>query len=156
MSGRLVDAFWGRGWSVCGSRSSGRHCRFAAKYLEHDHAARRTFPFDRFSSVLHHFFNALGDFFLRFALNTISFSHKIGLDDTASGNVGRSPYTLRAVCCQRQLVKVCFFHKWLAGSDIWFDSPDKLQTCFRSSVLRTFPVTLRGKAGKKTILRGTL
>src|SRR5438067_746730 len=49
---------------------------FIAQNLEHDSAAGRALAFDRFTAVLHRFFDAVGDLFLGLALDAISFSHK--------------------------------------------------------------------------------
>ena len=54
----------------------GRGGRLTAKNLEHHHATGRTLAFDGFAPVLHQFFDGVSNFFLRFALNTISFWHK--------------------------------------------------------------------------------
>jgi hypothetical protein len=75
---------WGR---PGGGRRGGRggNGRFATKNFKHDDATSGTFPLDRFPSVLHYFLDGLDYFFLCFALNTISFSHKLDWEKTASG-----------------------------------------------------------------------
>src|SRR5262249_41170969 len=61
---------WSRGSG--GGRGSG----LPAQDFKHHRATSRTTPLDGFSAILHYFFHGVGNFFLRFAFNTISFWHK--------------------------------------------------------------------------------
>ena len=143
----------GRRWSRGG---------FPTKNLIHHSAASRAFALNGLAPILGRHLHRIDDLFFGLAFNAISFRHNWYPWADAPRTHLQGPSKLWGGSPGRQrenlLLRNALLRTGLHLDRLPAQPAPTLHApvCCRSDVLSIFPVAFRGKAGMKTILRGTL